>query len=456
MYSFFYFSFCHQRKETAPPSAVVSTFSPLLFSIVLGALWQIFAVVHTRLYFFWRSGNYTWIHFPKKWCSNRLSHISQTQIFCTLQRSPPTKVSDMKITFPAKQKMIVFTRLSWRTWRSTIGYWCPWHISYAAAWTKNPHDLFLQVHLPSSVQKLAPRAGRSSWTTRDDCGEFEHLRRSRALQSHQATQRRSTEGEWFIYLMGATPTHHAFYDHCFCFGNTPVTRIIVFQHLNEGARIQSQLQSSLMLLTKTKEKYEKAFGASERALDAYQKADADLNLSRAEVEKQRMNSTIKSQQYDDCKNEYANQLQKTNELQGNYYNNTLPAVFQNLQDMDERRIKGLRSYILKAVHVEKEVLPIVSQCLDGMVASAESIDEKEVNFNFRHLWPIYHSQIGFENCDWEIQVGILSAWWCSLWGFIERRFHLSQRVHELHATVNQPDLGEKDLHHWHHYRRPHS
>lgn len=164
-----------------------------------------------------------------------------------------------------------------------------------------------------------------------------------------------------------------------------MTRIIVFQHLNEGARIQSQLQSSLMLLTKTKEKYEKAFGASERALDAYQKADADLNLSRAEVEKQRMNSTIKSQQYDDCKNEYANQLQKTNELQGNYYNNTLPAVFQNLQDMDERRIKGLRSYILKAVHVEKEVLPIVSQCLDGMVASAESIDEKEVNFNFRHL-----------------------------------------------------------------------
>ena len=40
--------------------------------------------------------------------------------------------------------------------------------------------------------------------------------------------------------------------------------LIFFQHLNEGARIQSQLQSSLMLLSKTKEKYEKAFGASER------------------------------------------------------------------------------------------------------------------------------------------------------------------------------------------------
>ena len=38
-----------------------------------------------------------------------------------------------------------------------------------------------------------------------------------------------------------------------------------------------------MLLSKTKEKYEKAFGASERALDAYRRADDDLNLSRAEV-----------------------------------------------------------------------------------------------------------------------------------------------------------------------------
>ena len=119
------------------------------------------------------------------------------------------------------------------------------------------------------------------------------------------------------------------------------------QHLNEGARIQSQLQSSLILLSKTKEKYEKAFGASERALDTYHKADADLNLSRAEVEKQRMNSTIKSQQYDDCKNEYANQLQKTNELQSKYYNQMLPSVFSSLQDLDEKRIKCIKVRICR-------------------------------------------------------------------------------------------------------------
>ena len=55
------------------------------------------------------------------------------------------------------------------------------------------------------------------------------------------------------------------------------------------------------------------------AEDAYRKADADLNLSRAEVEKQRINSSIKNHQCEDNKNEYAKQLQKTNELQGQHY-----------------------------------------------------------------------------------------------------------------------------------------
>ena len=50
-------------------------------------------------------------------------------------------------------------------------------------------------------------------------------------------------------------------------------------------------------------------------LSIYIKADADMNLSRADVDKYRMSSNIKRQQMDDSKNEYANQLQKTNELQ---------------------------------------------------------------------------------------------------------------------------------------------
>jgi len=149
------------------------------------------------------------------------------------------------------------------------------------------------------------------------------------------------------------------------------------KYLQEGARIQAQLTLSLTTLAKTKDKYEKAFGASERALEAYNKADADLNLSRADVEKQRMNSNIKRQQADDAKNEYANQLQKANDYQSQFYNLLMPSVFQSLQDMDENRIKCIQNFLRKSAQTEQDVIPIVSQCLQGIQKSADTIDEKE-------------------------------------------------------------------------------
>jgi len=147
--------------------------------------------------------------------------------------------------------------------------------------------------------------------------------------------------------------------------------------LQEGARLQAQLTLSLTTLAKTKEKYEKAFGASERAQDAYNKADADLNLSRADVEKQRMTSNIKRQQMDDSKNEYANQLQKTNELQNQFYTKRMPAVFQSLQDMDEKRVKCIQNFMRKSAQTEQDVLPIIAQCLEGIQRCTDAMDEKE-------------------------------------------------------------------------------
>ena len=53
-------------------------------------------------------------------------------------------------------------------------------------------------------------------------------------------------------------------------------------------------------------------------------------------------------------------------------------MLQNFQDLNEKRIKCIKNFIIKSVEVEKEVLPIVSQCLDCMEKYADSIDEKEV------------------------------------------------------------------------------
>lgn len=50
------------------------------------------------------------------------------------------------------------------------------------------------------------------------------------------------------------------------------------------------------------------------------------NLSSFQVEKQRHNMTIKCAQADEAKTEYANQLQKTNNLQMSHYGKSLPEV----------------------------------------------------------------------------------------------------------------------------------
>ena len=96
--------------------------------------------------------------------------------------------------------------------------------------------------------------------------------------------------------------------------------------LNEGSILQQNLIAQITALDRAKKNYEKAFREAEKSIEGYQRADADLNLSRAEVEKQRHNMTMKCGQSDDSKNEYANQLQKTNKLQTIHYESALPEV----------------------------------------------------------------------------------------------------------------------------------
>lgn len=147
--------------------------------------------------------------------------------------------------------------------------------------------------------------------------------------------------------------------------------------LNEGALLTQNLTSQIAALERAKRNYEKAFREAEKSIDSYQKADADFNLSRAEVEKQRNNMNIRCGQSEDAKNEYANQLQKTNKLQQTHFETSLPEVFNRLQELDEKRTRGLKEFIKGAADVESAVAPIIARCLEGMVKAADAINEKE-------------------------------------------------------------------------------
>ena len=65
-------------------------------------------------------------------------------------------------------------------------------------------------------------------------------------------------------------------------------------------------------------------------------------------------------------------------FQNQFYTKLMPAVFQSLQDMDEKRVKCIQNFMRKSAQTEQDVLPIISQCLEGIQRCTDAMDEKEV------------------------------------------------------------------------------
>jgi len=65
-------------------------------------------------------------------------------------------------------------------------------------------------------------------------------------------------------------------------------------------------------------------------------------------------------------------------LQSQHYRTMMPDMFLQLQELDEKRVKNIKNFMIQSADIEKNVFPIISKCLDGIVKAAEQIDEKEV------------------------------------------------------------------------------
>lgn len=66
-------------------------------------------------------------------------------------------------------------------------------------------------------------------------------------------------------------------------------------------------------------------------------------------------------------------------FQSQHYHYLMPEVFRQLQDLDEKRIKNIKNFMIQSVDVERKVFPIINQCLECIVNAANLINEKEVS-----------------------------------------------------------------------------
>ncbi|XP_076614808.1 formin-binding protein 1 isoform X1 [Chaetodon auriga] len=152
-------------------------------------------------------------------------------------------------------------------------------------------------------------------------------------------------------------------------------------HFHEGRKAQQHIESSWKQLESSKRKFERDCKEADRAQQYFEKMDADINVTKADVEKRsshkaRQQAQMRHQMAADSKSDYSSYLQKFNQEQNEHYFTVIPNIFQKLQDMEEKRIERIGACMKTFADVDRQVLPIVGKCLDGMTKAAESIEPK--------------------------------------------------------------------------------
>ncbi|XP_041815502.1 formin-binding protein 1 isoform X7 [Chelmon rostratus] len=147
-------------------------------------------------------------------------------------------------------------------------------------------------------------------------------------------------------------------------------------HFHEGRKAQQHIESSWKQLESCKRKFERDCKEADRAQQYFEKMDADINVTKADVEKARQQAQLRQQMANDSKSDYSSYLQKFNQEQNEHYFTVIPNIFQKLQDMEEKRIERIGVCMKTFADVDRQVLPIVGKCLDGMTKAAESIEPK--------------------------------------------------------------------------------
>uniref|UniRef100_UPI0037E842FF formin-binding protein 1 isoform X4 n=1 Tax=Semicossyphus pulcher TaxID=241346 RepID=UPI0037E842FF len=147
-------------------------------------------------------------------------------------------------------------------------------------------------------------------------------------------------------------------------------------HFHDGRKAQQHIESLWKQLESSKRRFERDCKEADRAQQYFEKMDADINVTKADVEKARQQAQMRHQMAADSKSDYSAYLQKFNQEQNEHYFTVIPNIFQKLQDMEEKRIERIGVCMQTFADVDRQVLPIVGKCLDGMTKAAESIEPK--------------------------------------------------------------------------------
>merc|ERR1712013_324531 len=144
--------------------------------------------------------------------------------------------------------------------------------------------------------------------------------------------------------------------------------------IKEARSLTETLEKHQQSLDKAKRKYQKSLSESTLAKRSYLKADSNPTVSRNEIAKLRYAHESLQAQCEDFKGSYASELLKTNKYQTQYYHEDLPAVINNLNDIEIDRIDFVKYALDQCVAAEKLVAHIIEKCREDMENAIHMID----------------------------------------------------------------------------------
>ncbi|XP_054140019.1 formin-binding protein 1 isoform X12 [Ammospiza nelsoni] len=147
-------------------------------------------------------------------------------------------------------------------------------------------------------------------------------------------------------------------------------------HFHDGRKAQQHIETCWKQLEASKRRFERDCKEADRAQQYFEKMDADINVTKADVEKARQQAQLRHQMAEDSKAEYSSTLQKFNSEQHEHYYTHIPNIFQKIQEMEERRIVRIGESMKTFAEVDRQVIPIIGKCLDEITKAAESVDHK--------------------------------------------------------------------------------
>eukprot|EP00112_Aurelia_sp_Birch-Aquarium-sp1_P011318 Seg238.9 transcript_id=Seg238.9/GoldUCD/mRNA.D3Y31 product="Formin-binding protein 1-like" protein_id=Seg238.9/GoldUCD/D3Y31 len=167
------------------------------------------------------------------------------------------------------------------------------------------------------------------------------------------------------------------------------------KHLHELSEVKANLDSTNRQMQNARKDYEKANRESEVATKEYETASKAMDLTKAQILKFQNVSKDKGHTAERLRNEYLTALENFNKTQTLFYEADLPKIIDDkMQNAEENRVTKLRGYFKAFTESQRDIIPIIHRCLEGMDAAADTCDPKKDSLTLIDIHKTGHQRPG--------------------------------------------------------------